>query len=69
MAVIRESNTELRTLRALSTGRVVSPDDAGYDGRASPGTGRRPASGAVVVPSARATSRSRSPMPARPGCA
>jgi FAD/FMN-containing dehydrogenase len=31
MAVIRESNTEMRTLRALSTGRVVSPDDAGYD--------------------------------------
>jgi FAD/FMN-containing dehydrogenase len=30
MAVIRESNTELRTLTALSTGAVVSPADAAY---------------------------------------
>src|SRR3954447_184230 len=31
MAVIHESSTELRTLRALSTGAVVSPTDSGYD--------------------------------------
>jgi FAD/FMN-containing dehydrogenase len=31
MAVIRESNTELRTLRALSSGAVVAPSDTGYD--------------------------------------
>src|SRR3954453_14311768 len=31
MAVIHESSTELRTLRALSTGAVVSPSDSGYD--------------------------------------
>ena len=31
MAVIRESSTELRTLKALSTGTVYEPDDAGYD--------------------------------------
>src|SRR3954453_885731 len=31
MAVIHESGTELRTLKALSTGAVVSPADSGYD--------------------------------------
>jgi FAD/FMN-containing dehydrogenase len=31
MAVIHESNTELRTLRALSSGAVISPSDPGYD--------------------------------------
>src|SRR2546423_1551507 len=31
MAVTQHSNTELRTLRALSSGDVVSPADAGYD--------------------------------------
>ncbi|MEA2442558.1 MAG: hypothetical protein QOH76_3982 [Thermoleophilaceae bacterium] len=31
MAVIGKSSTELRTLRALSSGAVVSPHDAGYD--------------------------------------
>src|SRR4051812_4270811 len=31
MAVIHESSTELRTLKALSTGEVVSPADSGYD--------------------------------------
>jgi FAD/FMN-containing dehydrogenase len=31
MAVTHESTTELRTLRALSTGAVVSPADSGYD--------------------------------------
>ena len=31
MAVIHESSTELRTLKALSTGAVVSPVDSGYD--------------------------------------
>jgi FAD/FMN-containing dehydrogenase len=31
MAVIEQSSTELRTLRALSTGAVVSPADSGYD--------------------------------------
>ena len=31
MAVTRESTTELRTLRALCSGKIVSPDDPGYD--------------------------------------
>src|SRR2546423_14498065 len=31
MAVIQHSSTELRTLRALSSGDVVSPADRGYD--------------------------------------
>jgi FAD/FMN-containing dehydrogenase len=31
MAATRESSTELRTLRALSTGAVVAPADPGYD--------------------------------------
>src|SRR4051812_34888103 len=31
MAVIHESGTELRTLKALSTGAVVAPADSGYD--------------------------------------
>src|SRR3954469_15286573 len=31
MAVIHESSTELRTLKALSSGAVVSPADSGYD--------------------------------------
>src|SRR3954452_16217582 len=31
MAVIYESSTELRTLKALSSGAVVSPADSGYD--------------------------------------
>jgi hypothetical protein len=31
MAVIHESSTELRTLKALSSGAVVSPGDSGYD--------------------------------------
>jgi FAD/FMN-containing dehydrogenase len=31
MAVIHESSTELRTLKALSSGAVVSPSDSGYD--------------------------------------
>jgi FAD/FMN-containing dehydrogenase len=31
MAVTYESSTELRTLKALSTGAVVSPADSGYD--------------------------------------
>ena len=31
MAVIQHSSTELRTLRALSRGDVVSPSDSGYD--------------------------------------
>ena len=31
MAVIPESTTELRTLRALSSGAVVAPSDSGYD--------------------------------------
>jgi FAD/FMN-containing dehydrogenase len=31
MAVIQHSSTELRTLRALSTGDVVGPDEARYD--------------------------------------
>jgi FAD/FMN-containing dehydrogenase len=31
MAVIQQTSTELRTLRALSRGDVVSPSDSGYD--------------------------------------
>src|SRR3954462_13215983 len=31
MAVIQHSSTELRTLRALSRGEVVSPADTSYD--------------------------------------
>src|SRR3954447_19647049 len=31
MAVIHESSTELRTLKALSSGAVVSPADSGYE--------------------------------------
>src|SRR3954447_21008651 len=31
MAVIQHTSTELRTLRALSRGDVVSPADSGYD--------------------------------------
>src|SRR3954449_11366327 len=31
MAVIHESSTELRTLKAMSSGAVVSPTDSGYD--------------------------------------
>jgi FAD/FMN-containing dehydrogenase len=31
MAVIHESSTELRTLKALSSGAVLSPSDSGYD--------------------------------------
>src|SRR4051794_31320668 len=31
MAVIRESSTELRTLKALSAGAVLEPGDDGYD--------------------------------------
>src|SRR3954464_12310036 len=31
MATVRESSTELRTLRALSSGSVIAPDDHGYD--------------------------------------
>ena len=31
MAATRESSTELRTLRALTTGAVVAPADPGYD--------------------------------------
>jgi FAD/FMN-containing dehydrogenase len=31
MATVRESSTELRTLRALSSGSIVSPEDHGYD--------------------------------------
>ncbi|MEA2471486.1 MAG: hypothetical protein QOE38_2485 [Thermoleophilaceae bacterium] len=31
MAVIHESSTELRTLKALSSGPVISPSDSGYD--------------------------------------
>jgi FAD/FMN-containing dehydrogenase len=31
MATVRESSTELRTLRALSSGSVVAPEDAAYD--------------------------------------
>src|SRR3954469_10587955 len=31
MATVRESSTELRTLRALSSGGVLGPQDPGYD--------------------------------------
>jgi FAD/FMN-containing dehydrogenase len=31
MASVRESSTELRTLRALSSGNVIAPDDPAYD--------------------------------------
>ena len=31
MASVRESTTELRTLRALSSGSVIAPGDQGYD--------------------------------------
>src|SRR3954464_9802315 len=51
MAVIHESSTELRTLKALSSGAVVSPEDSGYDeARAAwnPTADQRPA--AVAIP-------------------
>jgi FAD/FMN-containing dehydrogenase len=51
MAVIHESGTELRTLKALSTGAVVSPADSGYDEARAAwnlAADQRPA--AVVIP-------------------
>ena len=51
MAVIRESSTELRTLKALSTGAVIAPEDDGYDEARAAwnlAADQRPA--AVVVP-------------------